>query len=41
MRGSTAKGLFEIAIKDYFKLLNEELTKELDEFKYKNKFENS
>ena len=41
MKGSTAKDLFEIAIKDYFKLLNEELTKELDEFKYKNKFENS
>ena len=38
MRGSTAKDLFEIAIKDYF---NEELTKELDECEYKNKFENS
>jgi hypothetical protein len=41
MRGSTAKDLFEIAIKDYFKQLNEELVKELSEFEYKNKFENS
>lgn len=41
MRGSTAKDLFEITIKNFFKSINEELTKELDEFKYKNKFENS
>lgn len=40
-RGSTAKDLFEIAIKKYFVQLNKELIKELEEFKYKNKFENS
>ena len=41
MRGSTAKDLFEITIKNFFKSINEELTKELNEYKYKNKFDNS
>lgn len=41
MRGSTAKDLFEIAIKEYFKKLNKELIKELCEYENKNMFENS
>ena len=41
MRGSTAKDLFEITIKNFFKCINEELTTELNEYRYKNKFDNS
>ena len=41
MKGSTAKDLFEITIKNFFKSINEELTTELNEYRYKNKFENS
>ncbi len=41
MKGSTAKDLFEITIKNFFKSINEELTTELNEYKHENKFENS
>lgn len=41
MKGSTAKDLFEITIKNFFKSINEELTTELNEYEHKNKFENS
>lgn len=41
MKGSTAKDLFEITIKNFFKSINEELTTELNEYRHKNKFENS
>ena len=40
-RGSTAMDIFTVAIRDYFKILNTELTKELEEYKYKNMFQNS